>query len=69
MDSHPERVSDIKPSINKCNWKGINYPLQIDNLKMFGKNNPIIALSILCIKEKEKVQLISQKLIRIVKNK
>ena len=69
MDSHPERVSNIKPSINKCNWKGINYPLQIDNSKMFGKNNPIIALSILCIKEKEKVQLISQKLIQIVKNK
>ena len=23
---NPERVSNIKPYINKYNWKGINYP-------------------------------------------
>ena len=36
---------------------------------MFEKNNPTIALNILYIKEKEYVQLIFQKLVRIVKNK
>ena len=25
IGSHPERVSNIKPFINKYNWKGINY--------------------------------------------
>ena len=25
MESHPERVSSIKPFINKYNWQGINY--------------------------------------------
>ena len=25
-ESHPEKVSNIKPFINKYNWKGINYP-------------------------------------------
>ena len=54
IESHPERVSNIKPFINKYNWKGINYPLKIDDSKTFEKNNPIIALNILYIKEKEK---------------
>ena len=25
-ESHPELVSNIKPFINKYNWKGINHP-------------------------------------------
>ena len=25
-DLHPERVSNIKPFINKYKWEGINYP-------------------------------------------
>ena len=27
----PERVSNIKPFINKYNWEGINYPSKIDD--------------------------------------
>ena len=53
IKSHPERVSNIKPFINKYKWKGINYPSKIDDWKTFEKNNPAIALNILYIKEKE----------------
>ena len=28
---NPEGVSNIKPFINKYNWKGINYPSKIDD--------------------------------------
>ena len=49
----PERVSNIKPFINKYNWEGIYYPSKIDNWRKFDKNNPTIALNILNIKEKE----------------
>ena len=66
---NPERDSNIKPFINKYNLKGINYPSKIDHWKTSEKNNLKIALNILYTKEKECVQLISQKLIRIVKNK
>ena len=52
-ESHPERVSNIKPFINKYNWRGINYPSKIDNWKSFEKKNPTTALNILYIKEKE----------------
>ena len=52
-ESQPERVSNIKPFMNKYNWKGIYYPSKIDDWKTFEKNNPTIALNILHIKEKE----------------
>ena len=48
---HPERVSNIKPFINKYNWKGINKASKIDDWKT--KNNPPLAVNILCLKEKE----------------
>ena len=47
IESHPGRVSIIKPFINKYNWKGINYPSKIDDLKTFEENNPKIDLNIL----------------------
>ena len=37
----------MKPFINKYNWKGINYPSKLGNLKKFENNNPTIALNIL----------------------
>ena len=36
---NPEKVSNIKPYINKHNWKGINYPSKLDDWKTFEKNN------------------------------
>ena len=30
---NPERVSNIKPFINKYNWKGINYSSKLDDWK------------------------------------
>ena len=67
---------NIKPFINKCKWKGINYPSKIDDWKTFEKNNLTIAPNILYIKEvfcilkkKKYIQLMFQKLVRIVKKK
>ena len=57
-----KKVSYIKLFINKHNW-------QIDDCKTFHNNNPAIVLNILNIKIKIYVQVISQKLIWIVKNK
>ena len=50
-----ERVSNIKPSINKYNWKGIDYSSKTDDRKTFEKNNPAIALNVLYIEEKKYV--------------
>ena len=53
IESYPERGSNIKPFINKYNWKEINYPPKIFDWKRFEENNPTIVLNILYIKEKE----------------
>ena len=47
IDSHAERVSNIKAFINKHNWKGIKTPSKIDDWKTFEINNLTIALNIL----------------------
>ena len=50
---NPEKISNIKPFINKYNWKGKNYPSKIHDWETFEKNNPAIALNISYIREKE----------------
>ena len=66
---NPEGVSNIKPSINKYNYRGINYPSKIDDWKMFEKNNQQLLLIFCILKKNKYVQLIFQKLIQTVKNK
>ena len=50
---HPERVSNIRPFINKFNWSRIKYPSKIEDWETFEKNNSAIALNVLYIKEME----------------
>ena len=53
IESDPERVSNIKPFINKYNWEKTDYPSKIDGWKKFEKNNLTIVLNILYTKEKK----------------
>ena len=53
VESHLEIISNIKPFTNKYNWTGVNYSFKIYDWKTSDKNNPIIALNTLYIKEKE----------------
>ena len=55
--NHIQKVSDIKPFINKYKWKGIHYPSKTDDWKTFEENNTTIAFNILYIKEAENVLL------------
>ena len=48
-----ERFSNIKPSLNKHDYEGMNYSSKIGDLKTFERDSPTIAFNILCIKEKE----------------
>ena len=51
---NPERITKIKPFINKYKCEGINFPSEKDDWKKFEKNNVTIALNVLYAK-KEKV--------------
>ena len=66
---NPERVSNIKPFLNKDNWEEMSYPSKIDDWKTFEKNNPTIALNIMYTKEKKNFQLAFRIITQPVKNK
>ena len=53
IESHPERLSNIKPFINKYKRKEINCSSKIDDWKTFEKMNTTVSLNIVYIKEKE----------------
>ena len=44
-----QRITKIKPSVNKYNWEGINFPLEKDDWEKLEKNNVIIALNVLYV--------------------
>ena len=48
IDNHPEKISKIKPFINKYNWKDIVFPAMSKDWKKFKSNNEI-ALNILYV--------------------
>ena len=69
IESHPERVSNIKPFINIYNWKEINCPAIIDDWKTFERSNLTIAFNICILKKKEFTLITSQNVTQPVKNK
>ena len=50
----PQKITKLKPFINKCNLEGINFPSEKDDWKKFEKNNITIALNVFYAK-KEKI--------------
>ena len=55
IENHPERISNIKPFIDKYNWKGIDFPAGIKDWKKFERNNKTIALNILYVPPNTKI--------------
>ena len=49
IKSHPERISDLKPFINKYDWKRIDFPSHLKDWKEFELDNKTIALNILFV--------------------
>ena len=49
IDSHPERISKLKPFINNYNWKDIESPSHSKDWRRFECNNKTIALNILYV--------------------
>ena len=64
----PQKITKIKPFINKYNSEGINVLSEKDDWKKFEKNNVTIALNVLYAK-KEKIYPTVSNITQIVKNK
>ena len=54
IENHPERISNIKPFIDRYNWEGIEFPAAIKDWEKFGQNNETIALIILFVPHNKK---------------
>ena len=50
----PQRISKLKPSIDKRNWKGIKFPSDKEDWKKFEQNNKEIALNVLFVPHNKK---------------
>ena len=49
IETHPERISKLKPYINKYIWKEIDFPVGSKDWVKFEKTNETIALNVLYI--------------------
>ena len=54
IETHPERISKLKPYINQYNWKDIKFPSDKEDWKKFEQNNKEIALNILFVPHNKK---------------
>ena len=45
----PQRISNIKPYTNKQNWTGLEFPVAVNKIDRFEKNNPSVAVNVLAI--------------------
>ena len=61
MEKDPQRISKLKAYINKCNWKGIDFPAGSKDWVKFGKNNEKIALNVLHIPRNTKTISVAYK--------
>ena len=59
IEIHSERISKLKPYINKYNWEGIDFPAGPKEWIKFEKNNKIIALNVLYIPRNTKTRSIA----------
>ena len=49
IKTNPERISKLKPYINKYNWEGIDFPAGQKDWIKFERNNKTIALNVLYV--------------------
>ena len=54
IEIHPERISKLKPYINKYNWEGINFPGGSKEWQKFERDNNKITLNVLYVKHNTK---------------
>ena len=50
---NPQRITKIKPFINKYNWEGINFPSEKDDWKKSEQSNLTIALNVSYAKKRK----------------
>ena len=63
INSHPERISKIKPFIEQYNWKELDFPTTSKDWKKFESNNEITLNILYVLHNTKKIQVINQNII------
>ena len=63
INSHPERISKIKPFIEQYNWKELDFPATSKDWKKFESNNEIALNILYVLHNTKKIQVINQNII------
>ena len=53
IGAHPERISKIRPFIDRYDWSGIKFPTPSNQWKKFESRNPDVALNVLSVEGSE----------------
>ena len=69
IGKHAEKITKIKPFINKYKWEGIKFPSEKDDWKKIEKSNVTIVLNVLYAKKEKYILLMFQKITQILKSK
>ena len=65
ISSHSERISKLEPYSDLYNWKGLDFPMTVNQIDKFEKNNLDIAVNVLYLhrpkegKSKGKITILS----------
>ena len=54
IEKNPQRISKLKPYINKHNWEGINFPAGSKKWQKFERNSDTIALNVSYVEQNTK---------------
>ena len=54
IEKNPQRISKLKPYINKYNWERLNFPRRSKERQKFEQNNHTIALNVLYVEQNTK---------------
>ena len=53
ISNHPERITQLKPYVERYNWEGLEFPMDYKKISKFEKNNHGVAVNVLFVKEIE----------------
>ena len=52
IEKDPQRVSKLRPFAERLNWEGLEFPVSLNKIGKFEKNNPEIAVNVLFVSKK-----------------
>ena len=53
ISDYPERIAKLQPFAERYNWKGLKFPVALNKIGKFERNNPKIVVNVLLVNQKK----------------